>query len=384
MVDRIKPVFFSKVAWCCAQDNVQISQLSAHVGISESRLTEQALSDDGLTFRQLRKIADYFNRGVLFFLEPGDVRPETVHSPQFRTLTGEEPQLSRKVKAIVERVEEHRDRLLSLWEELGVDARVSTPPAVSRSDIRGSANAVRQWLNVDAASKFDDYRTAVEGKGILVFRSNGYAGKWQVPRESPIAGFAIHHESCHSIFVRKLEPETRQTFTLMHELGHLLLHAASSIDREENLFSTKGLELEANRFAGYLLVPDERLEMVLSEPRPTDIADLYAWLINWKNAWGVSGEVILRRLLDAGHVSDSTYLAYREFSRSTASARTPPGRVVRSYRHREPNRIFGEKYVRTVLDALYAEKISLSKASSYLDGIKVADIQKLGAHLANV
>jgi len=52
------------------------------------------------------------------------------------------------------------------------------------------------------------------------------------------------------------------------------------------------------------------------------------------------------------------------------------------YRHREPRHIFGDRYVRTVLNSLSARRISLSKASSYLDGLKIADVHELERHLA--
>ena len=39
-------------------------------------------------------------------------------------------------------------------------------------------------------------------------------------------------------------------------------------------------------------------------------------------------------------------------------------------------------FVRSVLDALAARQISLAKASSYLDGLKIADLHKLERHCA--
>jgi len=41
------------------------------------------------------------------------------------------------------------------------------------------------------------------------------------------------------------------------------------------------------------------------------------------------------------------------------------------YRHREPSHIFGHTFVRTVLDALHGQYITLAKASHYLDGLKI-------------
>ena len=45
------------------------------------------------------------------------------------------------------------------------------------------------------------------------------------------------------------------------------------------------------------------------------------------------------------------------------------------YRNREPKHIFGDGYVRTVLDALNSRRITLAKASTYLDNLKISDLQ---------
>ncbi|MGZ5052648.1 MAG: hypothetical protein ACXWF8_16665 [Methylobacter sp.] len=56
----------------------------------------------------------------------------------------------------------------------------------------------------------------------------------------------------------------------------------------------------------------------------------------------------------------------------------------RQYRHREPKHIFGDTFVRTVLDALDARYITLAKASSYLDNLKINDLHQLERHIAGL
>ena len=58
-------------------------------------------NEDGMTFHQLKRMADYFGRGVLFFLEAGPVDETKVHTPQFRTLANQKPELSPKLKALI-------------------------------------------------------------------------------------------------------------------------------------------------------------------------------------------------------------------------------------------------------------------------------------------
>ena len=217
---------------------------------------------------------------------------------------------------------------------------------------------------------------------MLVFRSNGYNGKWQIARENPILGFALYDQTCPVILIKKQSSESRQSFTLMHELGHLLLHKTSSIDDERDFQSHQGQEPDANAFAGHLLVPDAFLEKIRDAERPDEVSQYDDWLEPWRRAWGVSGEVILRRLLDAGRLPQNQYEAYRQWRSRTVVAQSDSGN--RMYRHREPRHIFGDTFVRTVLDALSAHHITLAKASSYLDSLKIKDLHQLERHYAGL
>src|SRR5581483_10056774 len=208
---------------------------------------------------------------------------------------------------------------------------------------RAAAAVARTWLRINNEKTFEEYRAAVEARGLLVFRTNGYNGKWQIPKDNPILGFSIYDEACPLIVVKKQAPEARQTFTLMHELGHILLHRMSSIDDESDFQSHQGHEQEANTFAGCLLVPDEHLATVRDTGRPREVSLYDEWLEPQRAAWGVSGEVILRRLLDAGRLSEGLYRAYRNWRRTSIRLQEESGN--RMYRHREPKHIFGDKFV---------------------------------------
>ena len=46
--------------------------------------------------------------------------------------------------------------------------------------------------------------------------------------------------------------------------------------------------------------------------------------------------------------------------------------------------MFGDPFVKTVLDALHAKKITLARASTYLDNLKVSDVHKLESRYAGI
>lgn len=383
-MERIQSINPKRIAWCCADRGITLAELASETGIAQASIERVMTTGDGLTFKQLLKLAKYFDRGVLFFLEQDPVDEAQVHTPQFRTLANQKPELSVKLKALIERVEKQREVYLSLREDLDdTDRPIFSPPELSRRDLHEVARIARQWLGLADENNFDSYRAAIETQGILVFRSNGYNGKWQIAKENPILGFALYEPSCPLIVIKKERWETQQTFTLMHELGHLLLHKTSSIDDDQDLHSHEGHEREANAFAGHLLVPDAFLASISDVERPGEVSLYDEWLEQYRKSWGVSGEVILRRLLDAGRLSQIQYTAYRQWrSQVETTAKEESGS--RKYRHREPKHVFGDTFVRTVLDALNARHITLAKASSYLDNLKIDDLHQLERHLAGL
>jgi Zn-dependent peptidase ImmA (M78 family) len=374
-VERIHSINPDRIVWCCAEQGITVEELAKELNISESTMERVMNKEDGMTFQQLRRMADHFGRGVLFFLEAGPVDEAQVHTPQFRTLANQKPELSPKLKALIERAEKQRDIYLSLREDLDdSDWTRFEPPQVAELQTSEAAQAVRNWLGLREENNFESYRAAVESRSILVFRSNGYNGKWQIPKSDPILGFTIYDPACPVIFVKK-QWESQQSFTLMHELGHLLRHKSSAIDDEDDFFSREGDERDANAFAGHLLVPNSFLRVIKDSDRPSLASEYDDWLEPHRRAWGISGEVILRRLLDVGRLSRAQYQAYRHWREETRWPETEGGS--RQYRHREPRHIFGDTFVRTVLGALHARSVTLTKASSYLDSLKIQDLHRL-------
>jgi Zn-dependent peptidase ImmA (M78 family)/transcriptional regulator with XRE-family HTH domain len=374
-MERITTINPQRVAWCCADLGLSPERVAAEVGLAPDKLQAVLDGEGSLTFAQLRSLAEYFGRSVLFFLEPGAVSAERVHSPQFRTLAGQKPDLSRRVRHLVQRTERQRSVYLGLLDHLeGIERPRFEPPRFP-ADPAAAARVAREWLALADINTFDGYRGAVENKGILVFRTNGYAGKWQIDKDSPILGFALYDRAMPVIVVKKQDAEARQSFTLMHELGHLLLHQTSSVDDEADLRAVQGMERSANQFAAHLLVPDTFLVTLRDADRPDDAAQLDEWLKPQRRAWGVSADVILLRLVGAGRLPQSVYEAHRAWRLRQPQPQGEGGS--RAYRYREPSHVFGDRFVRTVLGALSARQITLNKASDYLDGLKVDDLHKL-------
>lgn len=372
-----------RLEWACQDRGISAAELAGAVHIAPAMLDQVMAGEGGLTFNQLRNVAKFFSRGVLFFVQKGDLDEGGLRTPQFRTLANQKPDLSPEVKSLIERAERQRDVYLDLRDDLQADDEgVFSPPVPDGTLPEAAARVVREWLDLTEQNDFATTRAKIESKGVLVLLAVGYSGEWRLPQESPIAGFSIYHERCPLILVKKQKNAGRQLFTLAHELAHLVLHRGSFIDEESDLANRRGREREANLFASHLLVTDAQLAKIDDNRRPQTADGLYEWLKPWINRWGVSAEMVLLRLLDDGRLKREMYDAYCLWR--DALPKPPDAEAPRMYRHREPITLFGAGYVRTVLDSYHANRISLNKASGFLDNITVTDVHKLEAHVASL
>lgn len=92
-----------------------------------------------------------------------------------------------------------------------------------------------------------------------------------------INGFYQYEKRNQIIFLNNKLSNVNQFVVCAHELGHAVLHRRSSMPfmRSYTLFSIDKIEVEANKFAAYLLIPDESLFDSYEQMTIYDIATLY-------------------------------------------------------------------------------------------------------------
>jgi Zn-dependent peptidase ImmA (M78 family) len=105
------------------------------------------------------------------------------------------------------------------------------------------------------------------------------------PLDEELSGMVVVNENRTLIGVNSLHHPNRQRFTIAHEIGHLELHRKFITDRihvdrkfpvlmrdPNSATGTDRLEIEANRFAAELLMPEWAVRRVL-ENESIDIDD---------------------------------------------------------------------------------------------------------------
>jgi Zn-dependent peptidase ImmA (M78 family) len=147
-----------------------------------------------------------------------------------------------------------------------------------------------------------------------------------------------------AIVLNSEHPGERQRFTLAHELGHLLLVAASD----------EMAESACNRFAGAILIPADVLRREIGQRR-TDIS--IRELFYLKTAFGVSAQAVAYRCADLGIINPALKSEiFKIFGKQ-------------GWRRQEPSPIAPERptrFQRLCLRALSEEAISSSKAAELL------------------
>jgi len=176
-----------------------------------------------------------------------------------------------------------------------------------RPDYQGVIKSSERFykLTKQRATSRLDIEKAAAALGVTILKSD---------LKGEVSGYLfISKGSAPIIGVNKRHPETRQRFTIAHELGHLMLHAPKDSDssfvdksffivnRDEN--SALGIEtreVEANFFAAEILMPAESLyQDITAIPHTLKTEEIYTRLAE---KYGVSNEAMRFRLSNLGFI----------------------------------------------------------------------------------
>ena len=328
------------------------------------------------TYNQLEALAErvYKRPVALFFLPaPPDEVPPT---SEFRTLPAPE------------RESLEPDTLLALREAFAFRASVreltgGTNPAPRQiwKDLTGTTDAVGQlagrtrdylgvtleeqsrWRSTQVA--MGHWRDVVEAVGLFVFKRSF--------KQREVSGFCFDDPEFPIIVVNNSSAFSRQIFTLFHELAHVLFDV-SGVTKVDSSFvdlmtrEAGRIEVACNRFAAEFLMPEANFPWVDFRQGPFDDSIEAA-----ASRFNVSREVVLRRLLDAGMVTEAAYRQqvqewYEEFQQADRGTGGNYYNTQAAY--------LGGAFLDLAFSEYFAGTVSLPQLAEHL-GIKARNLGRL-------
>ena len=338
---------------------------------------------------QLRRVAAIYKRSLSdFYLpEPPEERaiPHDFRRSPGEVALGYSPALRRQLRVARER----RDLAMALYEEVGQAIPEVGVQITETADPEAIGGQVRKLLDIDFGEQrrwgdgrpaYNAWRRRIEALGILVFQFTNVA-----PEEA--WGFSIVDGDLPVIGInRKLAPNGR-TFTLLHELVHVLLGKGSICDIDD--LTPRGaqelkIEVFCNRVAAAALMPGPlfRAHDVIAGHEKGKVTWDDHEIAALARTFGVSREAAVRRLETFGLTSMAFYLRKREQYRSERDERrkkelaASKEKPMKRNMPREAVSNLGRRYVGLILQNYEEERITLMDASDYL-GVRAEKVRNV-------
>ncbi len=354
--------------WARASLGLNISDVATKLNKTEDEIQSWEKGTTSPTYIQLEKLAyEVYKRPIaLFFFPeiPKEVKPKT----DFRTLPETEvEELPTDIIKLYRKAKVFQYNLAELYDDQKpVSNSILDVESLSKNHkIERVASTIRQYLGIslkeqfswqgeDEAFKF--WRQSLEKNGIFAFKD--------AFKNDDFSGFCLYDELYPVIYINNSMSDTRQIFTLFHELAHLLLHAGG-VDfyssKKTDRWKGEYLKTEqwCNKFAAELLVPASDINLGDFNEKTIE---------NYAKRFSVSREVILRKYLDAKIINQNDYNSWvnkwREglLQKEKSQKKKSGGNyyfTLKSY--------LGESYIELAYRKFYKNKINENQLSDYLN-----------------
>ena len=249
------------------------------------------------TYRQLEKVARVYQRPLICFYFPKPPKEEPIEK-KFRTLPKERAKaLPPEIRFLVRIADVFRLNLYELHEEKNPSPhKIFDDIRISPShDMKKAAAKVRRYLNLPESQKsknaeeaFEARRDCLEKHGISVFK--------EPFKNDKFSGFCLHDPQFPIIYINSSTAKSRQSFTLFHELAHILMRKNGFDFRGDTVHTAE--EAACNRFAGEVLAPEADIKKYL----PSSGALKDDTIESLADQYRVSRAVILRQLRDINFI----------------------------------------------------------------------------------
>jgi len=352
------------------------------------------------TIPQLRAFAKTCQRPIaIFFL---DAIPATFPLPaEFRAFAkGGIETVSPRTMFAIRNAVRVREIVLDLPRDVAGASGLSgfTPPTDLSLDPEVAGRQFREKSGITVAQQIrwksqsnalDAWREFVENQQVFVLQL-------RFPLEDA-RGFSIYSTICPIIVLNGADAATARSFTLFHELAHLL-RGRSGVFRSAMAWETprmdsksgvaavrveREIENYCNRFAAAFLVPsgDSRVEQMLHSCIEDSRVSSDA-VVKFANAMKVSRFVILRKLESRGLISFEMMRTLEEaWNETMPKSEDMPKPFGRPTEARKCVTRRGRTFVSLVLDAADADRITTADLSDFL-GLRLKHLDAVREQLA--
>lgn len=390
MSKRVKAIIKGELlSWARKSAGFDVSAAAAKLGVDAEQLEAWEANQDHPSIPQLRKAATLYKRPLAVFYLP-EAPMSFQPMSDFRRLPDVGPNhFSPALTLEIRIAHQRRELALELIDEVDEKPEPFTLSATMGMKADAVGTSIRSALGIshklqsgwrDPLTAFRAWRSRIEGLGILVFQASRL-------ESAEASGFAFWAETLPFMVINGKDAYPRRTFSLIHELAHLMLHQSGVSDLDADgrrSREAEKIEIFCNQVAAATLMPrDLFLAETIVESRGTGqhewsdeaIAALAA-------TYGVSREAIVRRLTTFGRASESFYSRKRaQYAREFQLQRQRDrekneGKPIPRNMPRETLATFGRSFVRMVIENYRSDRISLSEVSGYL-GVKVRHLAEI-------
>lgn len=350
------------------------NQVTENTKISAKRLVQLETGEKQPTLEELKAFSKVYKRTIatLLLSKPPKEKPlpadrRTVNSNKLGNFHEKTIMAVRKARALAQSFVELREELDLKFPKFSLFASIQDQPQILANQIRQRLQLaeIREITNVNDA--LEAYIERVESLGIAVFQlsltQDNLRGFAIVDDVVPIIGIKRGGEQAHS-----------KTFTLFHELGHILLNEGGLCDLVFN--SQVEIEKWCNAFSAEILMPSAELlqmQKVIDYQRQGQKVWTNKDLIELANYFHVGPLAILRSLLEKQLTTQAFYKERHEkwnkpqFGR----AKIPEGRNIAKETISEK----GKTYIGLAFKAFDQNRINIKDLSDFL-GVKLSYIPK--------
>lgn len=299
------------IKWARERYNMSTEVAAQAIGIDRQRYERWERNEDFPTYAMLKRISDLFQKpsAVFFFPAP----------PSLPDIDGELRTLPNSVvssfsKHVIEQFEKAQAYQIYLREIYGNRYCILSEKDIFPNNLVDLAEYIRRRMSFPIKAQkqrkshravFDYFREKFYELGIYVFKDSF--------GDNSVSGLCLYDAEFPIITINNAMSFARQSFTLFHELYHLISNTGGAEIVRDDFYDFLNAdqtvtEKDCDSFANEFLIPTEDFKLEIKGKTITDsfIADL-------AKIYSVSKEAVMYKLYSLGYIEASDYNVLKEY-----------------------------------------------------------------------